>query len=126
MEQAYAQALWKLIEGGAKPAEALKSLHEQLKKTGRVMLLKKIESAFKRLAQRKLSSGEARLYVANEKTARAAVKEAAAALNLPDGDMRVCVDESIIGGWRFEEKERMLDASFKKHLLSLYNRATSV
>ena len=34
------------------------------------------------------------------------------------------VDTSLIGGWRLEGRENLVDASFKKHLLTVYNRVT--
>ena len=38
--------------------------------------------------------------------------------------MKVRVDDSLIGGWRLEGRERLIDASYKELLLSIYNRAT--
>lgn len=123
MERAYAQALWRTIEGSEKPDLALKRLREVLAKHGREALLPKIAVAFKRLAER-ASANETRLLVADEHHAKSAVKEMVTLLNREDGDVRVCVEPSLIGGWRLEERERVVDASFKNHLLSIYNQVT--
>ena len=124
MENAYAQGLFKMLQGGMKPEAAVARLREVLAQRGRETLLPKIGRAFQRLAQRKLATEEAQLFVADEKDAKHAVQAAVSLLKLEDGDMRVCVDPSLIGGWRLEEKERVVDASFKNHLLSIYHRVT--
>ncbi len=124
MEKSYAQALFQLIEGGMKPHDALAQLRETLERHGRSALLPKIGKAFQRLAEKALAGKEVRLIVADEKDAKLAVKEAAEALELSDGDMRVCTDTSLIGGWRIETKELLMDASYKQYLLSVFNAAT--
>ena len=40
-------------------------------------------------------------------------------------DVDVKIDESLIGGWRLEGKGMLVDRSFKKSLLEMYNRATA-
>jgi len=35
------------------------------------------------------------------------------------------VDESLIGGWRLEGKETLVDASYKRELLELFNRSVN-
>lgn len=124
MREAYALVLWKMLEGGMKPEAAVAHLRENLARHGRSGLLSTIGKAFERLASKKMATDEAQLFVAHEKDASRAVKEAVSLLNLEDGDMRVCVDATLIGGWRLQEKNRLVDASFKNHLLSIYNRAT--
>lgn len=123
MQNVYAQALFKILESDIKPHEAVRNLREHLTMRGRLSLLPKIGTALGRLLERQQAS-ETRLYVAREKDAKRAVKEAVAMLDLKNGDMQVCVDQSFIGGWRLQEKNRLTDASYKKHLLSIYNSAT--
>ena len=39
-------------------------------------------------------------------------------------DVDVALDDSLIGGWRLEGRGNLVDASFKKSLLDMYNRTT--
>ena len=127
MENAYAQALWKMIQGGKKPKEAVTALHEMLIRLGRSALMPKIAHAFVRIAERDRARNGVVLSIAREKDERVAHKQANAFLaemQIDAKDVTTHIDESLIGGWRLEGRERLVDASFKKQLLSLYNRAT--
>lgn len=127
MEKAYAQVLWQMIEKGAKPKEAIAQLHWALQRAGRENLLPRIAHAFKRVALRHARRNEIVLSVARTKDgekAKREVKEILAELDARAGDLTLRVDDTLIGGWRLEGRERLHDASFKKQLLSLYNRAT--
>lgn len=128
MEQAYAQALWKMVEEGVEPKEAVAKLREVLARHGRETLLPRIGRAFARIAARERAKSAVVLSVAREKDARNAKQEAAGVLReLAAGaeDVEIRVDDSLIGGWRLEGRERLVDASYKKSLLSIYNRATA-
>src|SRR4051812_46981674 len=114
MEKLYAQALWKAIENGRSPKDAVESLSKLLKKQGRHDLMGKISKAFQRLAESKEST-RARIFVAHEKDGKHALK----ASGVPEADIRV--DESLIGGWRLENRGEVVDRSFKKYLLDIYN-----
>ncbi len=128
MEQAYAQALFKMVEGGMEPKKAVAAIRERLIAEGREELLPRIARAFSRIAQREMQRNGLVLTLAREKDARAAHKEAKKFL---DGmgasakDLTTRIDETQIGGWRLEGREHLIDASYKKHLLSLYARATN-
>lgn len=127
METAYALALWKMIEGGMKPKETVMKLREALGKRGRVNLTPKIARAFARIAEREHRKRVVTLSVAREKDALKAereVKDILQELGVSAKDMKVRVDDSLIGGWRLEGRERLIDASYKELLLSIYNRAT--
>lgn len=127
MELAYAQALWKMVEGGMTPAKAVRALQETLKIHGREALLPRIASAFARLAQREAKRSDVVLTVAREKDERRAhkeVKELLTRMGVESKDLKTQVDDSLIGGWRLEGKETLVDASFKNQLLELYNRVT--
>ncbi len=117
MEKLYAQALWKSIEGGRDHKEAVASLAKLLKKQGRIELMPKVARAFVRLAEAKQAI-RTRIYVANMHDAKHALKLSGAE------EADVCVDESIIGGWRLEGKDEVIDRSFKKYLLDIYSTAT--
>jgi F0F1-type ATP synthase delta subunit len=128
MEQAYAQALWRLIEEGTAPSKALHSLTEILRQHGRLALLPRIGKAFARIAEREMQKETITLTVAREKDERAAtqsVKDILAKLKLETADIAVKVDDSLIGGWRLEGEEMLMDRSYKSRLLELFNKAVS-
>ncbi|MBI2612747.1 F0F1 ATP synthase subunit delta [Candidatus Kaiserbacteria bacterium] len=127
MEHAYAQALWEMVEGGAKPKEAVSKLLATLKLHGREALMPRIARAFARIAARESAKKSVTLTIADEKHAAAAkrtAKEALHELGIDTEDLAIQADDSLIGGWRLEGRERLHDASYKKSLLSIYNRAT--
>ncbi len=119
MEIAYAQALWKSVQNGKTPKEAVAALMEILKRQGRIELMPRIQRAFTRLVDQNRST-RSRVFVAHEKDA----KEAFAASGVDEAD--VCIDETLIGGWRLESADTLVDNSFKKHLLSIYSSVTNV
>lgn len=127
METTYAQALWQLIQKGTAPKKAVDQLYENLKTRGRSALMPRIARAFARIAERDMGKNGITLTVAREKderSAKSAVKDVLADMNASTKDVSVKVDESLIGGWRLEGREMLVDASWKKSLLSIYNRAT--
>lgn len=126
MEQAYAQALWQLIENGMEPKKALHALVESLKVRGREALLPRIARSFERLAEREMRKNAVTISVAHEKDANAAKRGAKkileeAGIEVKDMDMKI--DESLIGGWRLEGRGVLVDNSFKNSLLEMYNHA---
>lgn len=128
MEQAYAQALWKMLANGADHKKAIHALHEQLKAHGRAALMPRIARAFARIADRELAKSTLVLTVAREKDAHKAEKEAKGVLEqlrLDASGLKKQVDDSLIGGWRLEGGGVLVDASYKKHLLDMYNKATA-
>ena len=128
MEQSYAQALWKLVEGGMVPAKAVRALHDTLKAHGREALLSRIASAFTRIAEREAKRSDVVLTVAREKDERHAhkeIKEVLARMGTESKDLKTQIDDTLIGGWRLEGRETLTDVSYKKALLDLYTRVTS-
>jgi len=128
MENHYAQALYAMLEKGMKPHEAVKKLREALQRAGRETLLPKIGRAFARIATREGKRSAVTLTVAHAKDERGALsaaKDFLKEIDVAAKDVEVIVDENLVGGWRLEGREHLVDASFKKHLLSIYNRATS-
>jgi F0F1-type ATP synthase delta subunit len=127
MHETYAQALWQMIEREEKPKNAVAKLRANLELQGREELLPRIAKAFARIAQRFEAQNGLVLTVAREKDERAALREAKRLLlemKIESNDVATKVDDSIIGGWRLEGRGLLMDASFKKDLLALYNRAT--
>jgi len=128
METAYAQALWKMVEGGMTPVKAVHALRETLKAHGREALLSRIGSAFARIAERESKRNDIVLTVAREKDERHAhkeVKSMLAEMGIEAKDLKTQVDDTLIGGWRLEGREQLVDASYKNQLLELFNRATA-
>ncbi len=128
METVYAQALWKMVEDGMTPSKAVRALHEVLKAHGREALLPRIASAFTRIAERETKRSDVILTVAREKDERRAhkeVKELLSAMGVGVEDLKTQVDDTLIGGWRLEGREQLVDASYKNQLLELYNRVTA-
>lgn len=120
----YAQALWKALEGGIEPKRAVKALVRELEAAGRPRLLSRIGKVFARIAERELRKNRVTLTLArkaDEAKGKHAVREILKELSAKDIDVRI--DENIIGGWRLEGKGMLVDESFKKQLLSIYNRS---
>jgi F0F1-type ATP synthase delta subunit len=124
MQEPYAQALMKLVEKGETPHAAVQKLHENLVKSGRVALFPRIARAFERLAQKRIGKTAVKLFVAAESDARHAKHEAEHALGTAHEKMETHTDSSLIGGWRVEAGEIVVDMSYKKQLLAIFNRAT--
>ena len=128
METAYAQALWKMVNDGMIPAKAVHALRETLISQGREALLPRIASAFARIAEREAKRSDVVLTIAREKDERRAHKEAKGLLSemgVEVKDLKTQVDDTLIGGWRLEGRESLVDASYKNQLLELFNRATA-
>lgn len=128
MEESYAQALWQMVEKGVSPEKAVSSLKKVLEREGRAALLPKIGRSFARIAEKEQKKTGMTLYVGKEKDAKGAAQVAGSvmeALNVPTKEFDVKVDDSLIGGWRLEGSGILVDRSFKKQLLEMYNRATS-
>ena len=126
MERAYAQALWQIIEAGTEPSKAVHALHASLLASGRVNLMPRIGKAFERLAAHEASRTSVTLTVADKNHEQAALKEASshiARFQLANKVMMTRVDKTVIGGWRLEGNETLVDASYKKHLLAIYKNA---
>lgn len=128
METAYAQALWKMVEGGMTPVKAVHALRDTLKAHGREQLLPRIARAFARIAKREAKKTDVVLSVAREKDERRAhkeIKELLSRMGVEAKALKTQVDDTLIGGWRLEGRETLTDVSYKKALLDLYARVTS-
>lgn len=128
MENAYAQALWNVIEKGMSPHDAVRALHGKLKSEGREALFPRIAGAFSRLAAQEHTRESVTLTVADkphEHSARKEVFTSPARSHLAEKEIEVRIDPTLIGGWRLEGHEHLVDASYKKYLLDIYNKATA-
>jgi len=101
------------------PSDAVRAMHKKLKAEGREALMQRIAKSFSRLAYTDMHRNIQTLSIAD------ASQEAHARAEAQVGsEVAVAIDPSLIGGWRLEGQERLVDASYKKHLLSLYRRIT--
>ncbi len=117
-----------MVEEGMTPAKAVRALEVTLKVHGREALLPRIASAFVRLAERETKRSDVVLTVAREKDERRAhkeIKEMLTRMKVESKDLKTQIDDTLIGGWRLEGKETLVDASYKNQLLELYNRVTA-
>lgn len=127
MERAYAQALWQLVAGGMDAKDAVHAIHKRLEKEGRAILMPRVAHAFSRIAERESRKRDYTLTVARESDlthARKEVKAYTSEMGIDIEDLKTQVDDSLIGGWRLEGNERLVDASYKRRLLDLYNGVT--
>lgn len=118
MEKKYAQALWEMIAGGADPKAAVASIAQALEGHGRAGLISRVGKEFSRLAERRMRRTQSTITVARESDVAFAKAESGVA------DASVRVDAAQIGGWRLETGERLVDATYKRYLLDIFNRAT--
>lgn len=118
MEQAYAQALWELLQKGEKPKEAVTKIQKALELKGRAALMPAVGKAFERLAQREAQKNRSVLVVARKSDETKARRESGAK------EAELSIDESIIGGWQLFDKGALRDESWKSALVSIYNNAT--
>ena len=127
METAYAQALSKVIERGMEPGKAIAELKKSLEHNNRSSLLPKIARAFSRIAARQGRKNTMTLSIARKKDAAHALRAAQTILaeqGIGETDLCEIIDESLIGGWRLEGRGLLVDQSWKKSLLSMYNAVT--
>ncbi len=128
MEKAYAEALWGMVKSGKDPQKSVEGLRDALMERGRLALMPRIARAFGEIAERAAKQDTVTLTVAKENDVHKALKEAHAYLEkmgVEKDDVKTRVDETLIGGWRLDGRERLVDASYKNELLALYNRITN-
>jgi F0F1-type ATP synthase delta subunit len=127
MEKQYAQALWKLVKRGMEPKKAVHALRDMLAREGRSELLPRVARAFQRIALEQSKKTDVVLTVATEGDITAAKKhthDLIAEFGVTPHDVQTRIDGSLIGGWRLEGKEKLIDASYKRRLLDLFSRVT--
>ncbi len=127
MEKMYAQALWQLVSSGMDAKSAVHAIHDRLAKEGRASLMPRVAHAFARIAEREARKTDYTLSVARESDLTHAKKEMRALtgeLGIDVDDLKTQVDDTLIGGWRLEGNERLVDASYKRKLLDLYSSVT--
>lgn len=125
MEQAYALALWQIVSNSGNPKRAVASLRRILATHDRMALLPKIARAFERIAEREMRRNRLVLSVAHDKEThrvKRMFKSLFSHVGIDAKTIYTCIDDTLIGGWRLEGREQLVDMSYKKYLLELYNR----
>lgn len=117
MHETYAKALLELVNRGTTPKEAVASIRKVLSKSGKASLFPSIAKSVARLAGREMRMKGTVLVVAKEADAAEAKERSG------EKDAKVRIDPTIIGGWRLESAEELRDASYKRALLEIYQRA---
>lgn len=112
----FAQAVFELEQQGVAADAIVQGLSHTLQRRGMRGLLPNILSSYRKLKTHAQSDAH-RLTVAREKDADVARKESGA-----PKDTSVDVDERLIGGYRLLGKGKLLDNSYKAHLLELYRK----
>lgn len=119
-ETYYADILLALVERGDTPKQALQQLRTLMQQRGHEGLLRRVRADLRRRMMR-FASNEAVLTIAREGDRKQAEQAVRSHVN---GPARTEIDASIIGGWTLQTRTTFIDASYKKHLLDVYRRAT--
>jgi F0F1-type ATP synthase delta subunit len=123
----YAHALSQSLEsithntGAESRVDALVVL---LKKEGKMRALPAILRELERLEARK-SSQKPMLAVSKESDLQSAFEELRGYLSTTP-EIATKIDERLIGGWRYTDRDTRIDASYKTALLELYRRVTTL
>ena len=118
MPHNYTHALMHIVHT-TEPKRAVSLLTDALRARGRLKLLPKMKALLVRESLRAERQPAAELFVAVE----SGEKSARAASGLQDAPL--IIDPTIVGGYQARVGDTMTDASFKKQLQDLYNRATA-
>ena len=125
--QQYAAALVHMVQKGATPHAAVQSLAHYLELRGMKNIYKRLPAFLSRLEAAHKGKNDVVLSVAQAHAGAHAKKEAQehlASFGIEAHDVHVREDESLIGGWRLQGRGLVVDNSFKKHLLSFYEKLT--
>ena len=115
----FAQALKMVVDKGLDANTAFDNLLKLLKKKGAISILPKILKEFKKILEIQAIQ-KPTLSVSTED----AFKQTLSKLNLKESEVNKKIDETLIGGYKFEENGILTDHSYKKALLDLYRNIT--
>lgn len=122
----YAHALSHALASTTSDAEAEACIDELigiLRRDGKLKALPAIVRELERMHARSRAQ-QATLTVANEQATETARAELGAYMS-KDVHAHVEVDDTLIGGWRYADKDTLIDASYKTALLTLYRNVTA-
>lgn len=122
----YAETLLRLIEQGKSPQEAVAALRQTLARRGHEKLLRRTAHAFMRLVETRRRRSEVVLAAARAEDIKDALAEASKYLDAYDPEaVRTAIDDTLIGGWRLQGADIVVDTSYKRHLLNIFRNVTS-
>ncbi len=119
----YADALIAMTERGANPKEAVAAFKRYAEARGMHGVMARLPAILDRRESAHKRRHEVAVSVAHERDAAHAKREAAEQmkeLGVDTHAVHVRLDDTLIGGWRMEAHNTLIDNSFKKHLMSLY------
>lgn len=126
MKNAYVTAFTESILAGTPVEAALVNLRAVLQKRGHERLWSQIIKLSARQLEAKLARVTPQLMVARaDSVSEAAIKEALLALGAAaDTPHQTRVDETLIGGFVLRVRGQLLDKSYKRALITLYENIT--
>lgn len=125
MKKAYVSALIASILAGQPVETALANLRTLLVKRGHARLWSQILKATERELTVKLARVTPRVTLAKEGSVDAAtITGALAVLGTADAQYDVSIDETLVGGFTVRVGDRVIDKSYKRMLINLYEKIT--
>lgn len=118
----YAQALKEIIRDGKGNEETIGvSFVNLLKKKGHIKLLPQILKEFEKFSEKDIDTKQVVLTVARIADENRFKSDALQYITgFDEGHLKTKIDESLVGGFKIETKDIVVDASYKKKLLNLY------
>lgn len=118
--KALAKALKETIDNGLDAGKAVKSFISVLERRGITRILPKVAYELELLEKRE-DAYKPTISVAKDADLQAAMASAGVA----DSDVVKNIDETLIGGYKFEQNGTLTDTSYKSGLLDLYRKITN-
>lgn len=123
MEKIYATVLWRILLQGTTLSKAVDQLSPVLKRRGRTGILPRVLRELRRMAEKYQSTQSTTIVVAREEDIVHARKQVAQYIS-HDTALLSTIDPRVIGGWRLESPQQLIDVTYKQALLDIYRRAT--
>jgi len=123
----YAHALSHSLANVTEKQDALDrvdSLVYSLRESGKLKALPAILKEYERIEAKK-TSVKPTIEVASEKDKDNALQELMEKLNATPKNIVVEVKDNLIGGWRYTDKDTIIDESYRAALLKLYRNITT-
>lgn len=123
----YAQALYKSLQGKSPESESalVANFIAVLRAKGHMSLLPSILKDFERISGKEEKYNATRITVADKAASRRCVEAVAEYAAQAGFDAKRAIieeDSSLIGGFRAERRDMILDGSFKRMLTELYRK----
>ena len=124
----YAHALMMALKGvkGKEAEERAERFVALLRRAGHIRLLPKILATCERTTAERARKDGVIVSVAKEGDAHmyaGDIKKAAAEMGAGDEALTIRTDETLVGGYSVKTRDKIIDRSFKRALLTIYHRA---